>query len=107
MKALLAMLLLPSMAFGQVGMASWYGLENHISSTGKRLSRRTPAVAHRTLPIGTKVRVTSIRSKKSVVAVVEDRGPFTKNRVVDLNRVAASKIGMLKDGITKVKLEIL
>lgn len=107
MKALLAMLLLPSMAFGQVGMASWYGPENSVSSTGKRLSRSTPAVAHKTLPIGTRIRITALRSKKSVVAVVEDRGPYTKKRIVDLNRVAASKIGMLKDGITKVKLEIL
>lgn len=107
MKTLIALLLLPSVAFGQVGMASWYGSENRVASTGKKLTRGMPAVAHRTLPIGTIIRITSIRSKKSVVAIVEDRGPFTKNRVVDLNKVAASKIGMLKDGVTKVRIDIL
>lgn len=107
MKTLMMILLLPSMAFGQVGMASWYGFENSVSSTGKRLTRTKPAVAHKTLPIGTLVRITSIRSRKSVVAVVEDRGPYTKNRIVDLNKFAAAKIGMLKDGVTKVKVEKL
>ena len=87
-------------------MASWYGGAHTITSTGKKLSTKTFAVAHRSLPFGTKVKVTSVRTKKSVVAVVEDRGPFTKNRIVDLNKAAAKELGMLKDGVTKVKLEV-
>lgn len=64
-------------------------------------------MAHKTLPFGTKVKVTCIKSKKTVIAVVDDRGPYTKNRIIDLNRTAAVKLGMIKDGVTKVKIEIV
>ena len=106
MKTILLLLLLPHTALAELGMASWYGGAHTITSTGKKLSTKTFAVAHRSLPFGTKVKVTSVRTKKSVVAVVEDRGPFTKNRIVDLNKAAAKELGMLKDGVTKVKLEV-
>jgi rare lipoprotein A len=109
MKKLLAILLLFPMvseaSYTQVGVASWYGKENTRSSTGKRLTRHLPAVAHKTLPMGSKVRITSHRTKKSVVAVVEDRGPYTKGRIVDLNLIAARQLGITQDGITKVTLE--
>ncbi len=91
----------------QKGMASWYGKENWRSSTGKRLAHKSPALAHKTLPIGTVVKVTSMRTNRSVRAVVEDRGPYTKNRIVDLNYPAAKELGIVKDGITKVKVEII
>ena len=91
----------------QKGMASWYGKENWRSSTGKRLNHKSPALAHKTLPIGTVVKVTSVRTNRSVRAVVEDRGPYTKNRIVDLNYPAAKELGIVKDGITKVKVEII
>lgn len=110
MKKLLAILLLfPVVAseacYTQVGIASWYGIENTKSSTGKRLTRTLPAVAHKTLPMGSKVKITSHRTKKSVVAVVEDRGPYTRGRIVDLNLIAAKKLGITKSGIAKVTLE--
>lgn len=104
---IIALVLYSTTVFGQVGMASWYGAENSKSSTGKRLIRNKPAVAHKTLPFGTKVKVTCIKSKKTVIAVVDDRGPYTKNRIIDLNRTAAVKLGMIKDGVTKVKIEIV
>lgn len=107
LKNIIAFALFSTTAFGQVGMASWYGAENSKSSTGKKLIRNKPAAAHRTLPFGTKIKVTSIRSKKSVVAVVDDRGPYTRNRIIDLNRIAAVKLGMIKDGVTKVKIEVV
>ena len=107
MKIVLLIIMLPIPVFGQVGMASWYGAENSKSSTGKKLIRDKPAAAHKTLPFGTKIKVTSIRSKKSVVAVVDDRGPYTKNRIIDLNRIAAVKLGIIKDGVTKVKIEVV
>lgn len=91
----------------QKGMASWYGRENKKSSTGKRLTHKTPALAHKTLPLGTVVKVTSVRTNRTVKAVVEDRGPYTKNRIVDLNYPAAKELGIIKDGITKVKVEIV
>lgn len=87
------------------GVASWYGKENRISSTGKPLSRKLFAAAHRHLPIGSKVKVTSIRTKKSVVVTIEDRGPYAKSRIIDLNYLAAKQLGIIKCGITKVKLE--
>ena len=91
----------------QKGMASWYGKENRKSSTGKILKHKTPALAHKTLPIGTYVKITSLRTNRTVMAVVEDRGPYKKNRIVDLNYPAAKQLGILKDGITNVQVEII
>lgn len=91
----------------QKGMASWYGKENKRSSTGRTLTHKMPGVAHKTLPIGTWVKVTSVRTNRTVTAIVEDRGPYTKNRIVDLNYPAAKELGIIKDGITKVKLQKL
>lgn len=91
----------------QKGMASWYGRENSISSTGKRLKHKTPGLAHKTLPIGTMVKVTSLRTNRTVTAIVEDRGPYKKNRIVDLNYPAAKQLGIVKDGVTKVKVEVV
>lgn len=93
--------------FYQKGMASWYGSENKRSSVGKVLKHKTPGLAHKTLPIGTMVKITSLRTNRSVKAIVEDRGPYTKNRIADLNYPAAKQLGIIKDGITKVKLEVL
>ena len=87
------------------GMASWYGPENSRSATGKPLHHRVPAAAHKTLPIGTMVKITSVRTNKSVIAVIEDRGPYVKGRVVDVNRAAAKELGIIKSGITKVTVE--
>jgi rare lipoprotein A len=87
------------------GMASWYGPENSRSATGKPLHHKIPAAAHKTLPIGSMVKITSVRTKKSVVVVIEDRGPYVRGRVVDVNRAAAEKLGIIKDGITKVTIE--
>lgn len=91
----------------QKGMASWYGRENSVSSTGKRLNHRAPGLAHKTLPIGTMVKITSVRTNKTITAIVEDRGPYKKNRIVDLNYPAAKQLGILKDGVTKVEVELI
>lgn len=89
----------------QTGMASWYDKENRISSTGKVLRHNSPALAHRTLPIGTWVKVTDTKTRKSVVAVVADRGPYIHGRIVDLNKPAAKKLGIIKTGVAKVSVE--
>ena len=89
----------------QVGVASWYGKENYKSSTGKRLSHLKPEAAHKTIPIGTKVKVTSLSTRKCIVVTVVDRGPYTKGRILDLNIKAAKQIGIGKKGIDRVKLE--
>jgi rare lipoprotein A len=87
------------------GIASWYGKENYKSCTGKRLDHKNPALAHKTLPMGTLVKITDTKTKKSVVAVVEDRGPYISGRIADLNIPAAKELGILKCGIAKVTIE--
>lgn len=100
------LVLLPTKCLAaECGMASWYGSENKRSCTGKPLHHKTPAVAHKTLPMGTKVRITALRTNKSVVAIVEDRGPYKKGRIVDMNRAAAKQLGIIESGITQVILE--
>jgi rare lipoprotein A len=89
----------------QKGIASWYGTENRISATGKRIQHHKPALAHRTLPIGTMVKITNTKTHKSVIAVVEDRGPYVYSRIVDVNKAAAKKLGMINSGTAKVILE--
>lgn len=89
----------------QVGVASWYGKENYKSSAGKRLSHSKPEAAHKTIPLGTKVKVTSLSTRKSVVVTIVDRGPYTKKRILDLNIKAANDIGIRKKGIDKVRLD--
>jgi len=89
----------------QKGIASWYGKENSITCTGKKCIKHAPAVAHKYLPIGSWVKITSVKTKKTVFAVVEDRGPYKNNRIVDLNYIAAKQLGLIKLGITTVILE--
>lgn len=89
----------------QVGVASWYGKENYKSCTGKRLNHSKPEAAHKTIPLGTKVKVTSLSTKKSIVVTIVDHGPYTKGRILDLNVKAANLIGIHKKGVDKVKLE--
>ncbi len=91
----------------QKGVASWYGTENKVSSTGKRLNHNVPALAHRTLPIGTWVKITDTKTNKTVIAVVEDRGPYVSGRIADLNKPAAKRLGIIKTGLTKVALQKL
>jgi rare lipoprotein A len=106
----LLLLLTPTLANAKVyqkGVASWYGRENKVSSTGKRLQHNTPAAAHRTLPLGSKIKITSLRTKRSVVAVIVDRGPYIKNRIIDVNLLAAVQLGMVKSGTARVTIQKL
>lgn len=91
----------------QRGIASWYGKENYRSCTGKVLHHSRPALAHKTLPIGTFVKITNTKTKKTVVAVVEDRGPYVAGRIADLNIPAAKELGIIKSGVANVTLEKL
>jgi len=91
------------------GIASFYGAELHGNKTasGVPFDMNAFTAAHKTLPFGTKVRVTYISTGKSVVVEINDRGPFTPGRVIDLSAAAAKEIGLYADGIGKVKIEIL
>ena len=89
------------------GMASWYGAElaGHRTASGERFNPSELTAAHRTLPMGTKVRVTF--HGESVVVRINDRGPFARGRVIDLSRAAAEEIGLRRAGSGKVSLAVL
>ena len=93
----------------QTGVASYYGKGLHGSRTasGERHNRHEMVAAHRSLPFGTKVKVTNLSNGKEVVVRINDRGPFAKGRVIDLSYGAFSKIENPGKGLTKVKLEVL
>lgn len=92
-----------------VGSASWYGGKFHGRTTanGEKFNMNALTAAHKTLPFGTKVRVTNEANGKSVVVRINDRGPYAGRRIIDLSRAAAGKVGMMQSGVAKVKLEIL
>lgn len=91
------------------GMASWYGPGFHgrRAANGSRYNMYELTAAHRTLPFGTRVRVLNQRTGKSCVVKITDRGPFHGNRIIDLSKGAASAIGLLSSGVSKVSIEIL
>ena len=91
------------------GAASWYGpgFYGRTTANGERFSKGTLTAAHRTLPFGTKVRVTNLSNGRSVVVRINDRGPFKDHWVIDLAHGAASQLQMMQAGEVPVKLEIL
>ncbi len=93
----------------QVGMASWYGDKEHNRKTasGERFNKYAYTAAHRSLPFGTMTRVTNLKNGKDVVVKINDRGPFIRGRVIDLSYAAAKSIGLVRSGVTKVKVEVL
>jgi rare lipoprotein A len=91
------------------GTASYYGGKFHGRKTasGERFNQNGLTAAHKTLPLGTKVRVTNLRNGESVDVKINDRGPFHKGRVIDLSKGAAREIGMVSAGTAKVKVEVI
>lgn len=91
------------------GKASWYGKAFHgrTTASGERYDMHAPTAAHKSLPFGTRVRVTNLDNGKHTVVRINDRGPFVKGRIIDLSYGAAKKIEMLQAGVVRVKLEIL
>jgi rare lipoprotein A len=88
------------------GIASWYGPGFHgkFTASGERYDMKELTAAHRTLPFGTLVEVRNLENGKSVVVRINDRGPFAKNRVIDLSRAAARAIDMIGPGTAEVEL---
>jgi rare lipoprotein A len=99
----------PGSSFVQDGIASYYAEEFHgrKTSNGETFDMNALTAAHQTLPFGTLVRVTNKATGKSVVVRINDRGPFLKDRIIDLSLAAAEKIGMIGPGTAEVHLEIL
>ena len=91
------------------GHASYYGdeLAGNPTASGERFDPAGLTAAHRTLPLGSRVRVTNLRTGAVVVVRINDRGPFTGHRVIDLSKAAARQIGMLRRGTAQVRLELL
>ena len=91
------------------GAASWYGpgFYGRTTANGERFRKGTLTAAHRTLPFGSRVRVTNLSNGRSVVVRINDRGPFRYHRVIDLAHGAASQVQMMQEGEVPVKLEIL
>ena len=93
--------------FVQHGIASHMGhsLHGHKQASGERHNKNELICAHKTLPFGTRIRVTNLKSGQSVIVRVTDRGPFGPGRIVDLSLAAARKINIDKSGVAKVKIE--
>ncbi len=91
------------------GVASYYGRRFHGRRTanGERFDMNALTAAHKTLPFGSRVRVTNPRSGASVVVRINDRGPFVRGRHIDLSRAAAEEVGIVRSGHGRVELELL
>ncbi|MBB5352572.1 rare lipoprotein A [Haloferula luteola] len=94
----------------QQGKASWYGIRcnggTHTAS-GERLNNEASTAAHKTLPLGTKVRVTNLSNGKSEIVRITDRGPYTRGRIIDVTEGVAKRLGFYSRGIVSVKVEVL
>jgi len=93
----------------ETGVASYYHNRFHgrRTASGEIFNNNKYTAAHRRLPLGTRVRVTNLENKRSVVVRINDRGPYARKRIIDLSRRAARDLGFLKKGLVKVKLEVL
>lgn len=91
------------------GIASWYGpgFHGNRSASGEVFNQNAMTAAHRSLPFGTQVRVTNLRTGRSVVVRINDRGPFSRGRVIDLSAAAARVIGLLSSGTAPVRLDVI
>jgi rare lipoprotein A len=91
------------------GIASWYGYDGSgpRTATGERFNPEGLTAAHRSLPFGTRVRVTNVRNGRSVVVRINDRGPFIRGRIIDLSAGAARILGMMGSGLAPVRIEVL
>jgi len=96
----------PSLA--ETGTASWYGSwhQGRLTASGERFNARALTAAHRSLPFGTILRVTNLATGESVKVRVNDRGPYIKGRTLDLSAAAARALGITKDGVARVRIEM-
>jgi len=92
-----------------VGQASWYGAQfaNRPTASGTPFDPEKLTAAHRKLPLGTKVVVTNLHNGRSVMVTINDRGPYSGNREIDLSYRAARVLGMVRRGVARVKIEPL
>ena len=107
LELLLVLALASSCAHTETGKASFYGRGGGRTASGERVNPRALTAAHRTLPFGTIVRVTEVKSGKHVDVRVTDRGPFIRGRVIDLTPAAFGRLAPLARGVITVRLEVV
>lgn len=95
--------------YKEVGTASWYGPDFHAKKTanGEKYDMHSLTAAHRTLPLPSIVRVTNLENGRSLVVRVNDRGPYARNRIIDVSKKVAQLLGFLEQGTAKVRVEVL
>ena len=95
--------------FEETGMSSWYGApyHNRRGSNGEVYNMHAMTAAHRTLPLGSIVRVTNVKTGHSAVVRITDRGPFVEGRIIDLSLAAAKAVDVFQPGVARVHLEVL
>ncbi len=93
----------------QIGKGSWYGKKFHGRQTasGEKYNMYSYTAAHRTLPFNSMVEVTNLRNNKKVIVRINDRGPYSKNRIIDLSYLAAKELGYLNKGVANLKVRVL
>jgi len=91
------------------GIASWYGpgFTGKKTASGEVFDAGSFTAAHQTLPFGSKARVTNLINGKSVYVVINDRGPYAGNRIIDLSQAAARAIDMIEHGVVRVRIDLL
>jgi len=99
----------PSPTFEQTGKASWYGPGFHGRKTasGARFDQHALTAAHRSLPLGTPVKVTNLDTGRTIQVTINDRGPYIDGRIIDLSKRAAAELGMEEAGVAPVRVETL
>ena len=95
--------------YDQIGVASWYGdqFHNHYTADGEVFDMHLPSAAHTTLPLPSLVEVTNLSNGKTLVVRVNDRGPFVDGRIIDLSKEAATELGFMTAGVTKVRVRYI
>jgi len=93
----------------ETGLASFYSdnLQGRMTANGEEYDKLKMTAAHRSLAFNTKIKVTNLENKKSVVVIINDRGPFVEGRILDLSRAAAEKLGFVDKGVVKVKIQVI
>lgn len=94
----------------QHGQASWYSVKTNggtRTASGEHLTNSAATAAHKTLPLGSKVRVVNMNNGKSEIVTITDRGPYVRGRVIDVTVGVAERLGFMARGVTSVKLEVL
>nr|WP_245256539.1 septal ring lytic transglycosylase RlpA family protein [Bartonella tamiae] len=103
--SVIIIVLFPISSFAsECGNASWYALHSKTAS-GEMMNPSAMTAAHKTLPLGSKIRVTNQRNGKTIIVRINDRGPFIRGRVLDLSKGAASQLGFIQSGHTNVCFE--